>query len=30
MGYIMGSIGLKLLDISGKTLGYIGPLDILR
>ena len=25
----MGYIGLKLLNIFGKTLGYTGPLDIL-
>ena len=29
MGNIMGYIGLKLLNIFGKTLGYTGPLDIL-
>ena len=29
MGNIMGYIGLKLLNIFGKTLGYTGPFDIL-
>ena len=29
MGNIMGYIGLKLLNIFGKTLVYTGPLDIL-
>ena len=29
MGNIMVYIGLKLLNIFGKILGYTGPLDIL-
>ena len=29
MGYIMGYIGLKMLDIFGTTMGYTSPLDIL-
>ena len=29
MGYIMGYIGLNLVNIFGQTMVYTGPLDIL-